>query len=29
VTSPKRITVDPGNVRDVLDWKPRKSVHQV
>jgi hypothetical protein len=23
------ITVDPGKVRDVLDWKPRKSIHQV
>jgi hypothetical protein len=23
------ITVDPSKVRDVLDWKPPKSVHQV
>jgi hypothetical protein len=23
------IIVDPGKVRDVLDWKPPKSVHQV
>jgi hypothetical protein len=23
------IVVDSGNVRDVLDWKPPKSVHQV
>jgi hypothetical protein len=23
------ITVDPGKVRDVLDWKLSKSVHQV
>jgi hypothetical protein len=29
VISPKGITVDPGKVRDVLDWKPPKSVHQV
>jgi hypothetical protein len=29
VISPERITVDPGKVRDVLDWKPPKSVHQV
>jgi hypothetical protein len=29
VISPERITVDPGKVQDVLDWKPPKSVHQV
>jgi hypothetical protein len=28
-TSPEGITVDPGKVRDVLDCKPLKSVHQV
>jgi hypothetical protein len=27
--SPEGIAVDPGKVRDVLDWKPLKSVHQV
>jgi hypothetical protein len=27
--SPKGINVDPGNVRDVLDWKLLKFVHQV
>jgi hypothetical protein len=29
VISPKEITVDPGKVHDVLDWKPPKSIHQV
>jgi hypothetical protein len=29
VISPEGIAVDPGKVRDVLDWKPLKSVHQV
>jgi hypothetical protein len=29
VISPEGIAVDPGKVRDVLDWKPPKSVHQV
>jgi hypothetical protein len=29
VISPEGITVDPGKVRDVLDWKPPKSIHQV
>jgi hypothetical protein len=29
VISPEGITVDPSKVRDVLDWKPPKSVHQV
>jgi hypothetical protein len=29
VISPKGITVDPSRVRDVLDWKPPQSVHQV
>jgi hypothetical protein len=29
VISTEGITVDPGKVRDVLDWKPPKSVHQV
>jgi hypothetical protein len=29
VISPKRITVDPSKVRDVLDWKPPTFVHQV
>jgi hypothetical protein len=29
VMSPEGIVVDPGKVRDVLDWKPPKSVHQV
>jgi hypothetical protein len=29
VISPEGITVDPGKVRNVLDWKPPKSVHQV
>jgi hypothetical protein len=27
--SPKGIAVDPGKVRDVLDWKPPMSVTQV
>jgi hypothetical protein len=25
----KGIAVDPGNARDILDWKPPKYVHQV
>jgi hypothetical protein len=29
VISSKGITVDPNKVRDVLEWQPRKSVHQV
>jgi hypothetical protein len=29
VISSEGITVDPGMVQDVLDWKPPKSVHQV
>jgi hypothetical protein len=29
VISPKGIVVDTGRVRDVLDWKPPKSLHQV
>jgi hypothetical protein len=29
VISPERIVVDSGKVRDVLEWKPPKSVHQV
>jgi hypothetical protein len=29
VLSPEGIAVDPGKVRDVLDWKTPKSVHQV
>jgi hypothetical protein len=29
VISPDGITLDPSKVRDVLDWKPLKSVHQV
>jgi hypothetical protein len=29
VISPEGIIVDPGMVRDVLDWKPPKFVHQV
>jgi hypothetical protein len=29
VISPEGIAMDPGKVRDVLDWKPPKSVHQV
>jgi hypothetical protein len=29
VISLEGIDVDPGKVRDVLDWKPPKSVHQV
>jgi hypothetical protein len=29
VISPQEITVDPGKVHDVLDWKPPKSIHQV
>jgi hypothetical protein len=27
--SPEGIVVDPGKIRDVLYWKPPKSVHQV
>jgi hypothetical protein len=29
VVSPEGITVDPSKVRDVLDWKLPKSIHQV
>jgi hypothetical protein len=29
VISSEGIVVDPSNVRDVLDWEPSKSVHQV
>jgi hypothetical protein len=29
VKSPEGIIVDPSKVRDVLDWKSSKSVHQV
>jgi hypothetical protein len=29
VISSEEITVDPSMVRDVLDWEPPKSVHQV
>jgi hypothetical protein len=29
VISPEGIIVDPGKVRDVLDWMPPKYVHQV
>jgi hypothetical protein len=29
VISPKGIMVDPGKVRDVLDWKPPTPMHQV
>jgi hypothetical protein len=29
VISTEGISVDPGKVQDVLDWKPPKSVHQV
>jgi hypothetical protein len=29
VISPEGITVDPGKVKDVLDWKPPTSVTQV
>jgi hypothetical protein len=29
VISSEGITVDPSMVRDVLDWEPPKSVHQV
>jgi hypothetical protein len=29
VISPKGIDVDPSKVRDVLDWEPPKSMHQV
>jgi hypothetical protein len=29
VISTEGITVDPGKIRDVLDWKPPKSIHQV
>jgi hypothetical protein len=27
--SPEGIDVDPGKVRDILDWKPPKSLHHV
>jgi hypothetical protein len=29
VTSSEGISVDPGKVWDVLDWKPPRTVHQV
>jgi hypothetical protein len=29
VISSEGIVVDPSKVRDVLDWEPPKSVHQV
>jgi hypothetical protein len=29
VISPEGITVDPSKVRNILDWKPPKFVHQV
>jgi hypothetical protein len=29
VISSEGITVDPSKVRDILDWEPPKSVHQV
>jgi hypothetical protein len=29
VISPEGIAVDPGKVRDVLDWKPPTSITQV
>jgi hypothetical protein len=29
VISSEGIAVDPSKVRDVLDWEPPKSVHQV
>jgi ABC-type branched-subunit amino acid transport system substrate-binding protein len=29
VISPEGIAVDPSKVRDVLNWKPPMSVHQV
>jgi hypothetical protein len=29
VISPEGIIVDPGKVRDILDWKSSKSVQQV
>jgi hypothetical protein len=29
VISLEGITVDPGKLRDVLDWKPPNSVHQL
>jgi hypothetical protein len=29
VISPEGMTVDPGKVKDVLDWKPPTSVTQV
>jgi hypothetical protein len=29
VISSEGIAVDPSKVRDVLDWEPQKSVHQV
>jgi hypothetical protein len=29
VISSEGITVDPNKVRDVLEWEPPKSVHQV
>jgi hypothetical protein len=29
VVSSERISVDPSKVREVLDWKPPRTVHQV
>jgi hypothetical protein len=29
VVSPERITVDPNNVKEALDWKPRTTVSEV
>jgi hypothetical protein len=29
VISSEGISVDPGKVREVLDWKPPRSMHQV
>jgi hypothetical protein len=29
VISPEGIAVDPGKLRDALDWKPPTSMHQV
>jgi hypothetical protein len=29
VVSSEGISVDPGKVREVLDWKPPRTVHQV
>jgi hypothetical protein len=29
VLSPEGVAVDPGKVRDILDWKPPSTVHQV